>query len=210
MAGFAQLVRTLSDKDSVVCFTPSQATRRKFPALPEEITARLIRYQMPGFRASWLLTSLLDSTDFTRTELIDLYHRRWNIETIYREWKHALDIQNLRSHTPRGIIKEVYAQLLLSNLVRWVMTESAEETDRHAVDLSFATSLTLIRNAIPCMVRSTRPQLAAIYHRLLDDIRNARIRKRPARSYPRTGERNIKYMGDGYYRLAARLPNPLT
>lgn len=210
MAGFAQPVRTLSDKDSVICFKPSRATHRKFPSLPEEITARLIRYQMPGFRASWLLTSLLDSTTFTRAELIDLYHRRWGIETIYREWKHILDLENLRSHTPQGILKEVYAQLLLSNLVRWIMTESAEGTVGHAVDLSFATSLTLIRNAIPCMVRSTPPQLIAIYQRLLEDIRNARIRKRPGRSYPRACERNIKYMGNGYYRRAARLPKTLT
>lgn len=210
MAGFAQPVRRLGDKDAVICFKPSPVSRRKFPSLSTKITARLIRYQRPGFRASWLLTSLLDSATCTRTELIDLYHRRWGIETIYREWKYNLDLQNLRSHTPRGILKEVYAQLLLSNLVRWIMTEAAEGTDKHAVDLSFTTGLTLVRNAVGAMVRSKPQQWLAIYQRLLDDIRHAPIRKRPGRSYPRACERAVKCMGNGYYRLHARLPKLLT
>lgn len=206
MAGFASPIRRLGDKDSLICFTPSKATRRKFPSLPAELTARLIRYQIPGFRASWLLTSLGDNNIFARTELIELYHRRWGIETIYREWKHTLDLQNLRSQTPRGILKEVYAHLLLSNLVRWVMTESAEGTDKTPVDFSFTSSLTLVRNAVASMVRATPLQLAALYQRLLEDVRDVPIRKRPGRSYPRACERPIKYLGDGYYRLAARLP----
>jgi hypothetical protein len=188
----------------MVEFHPTSATRRKDPDLPKLITARLLRYQWPGFRPSWLLTSLRDPQAHPYTELVDLYHRRWQIETIYREWKHSLDIQNLRSHTPAGVIKEIYAQLLLSNLVRWVMTEAVEGTELHPVDLSYLTTLTHIQNALLVMLRLDLRRLSRIYQQLLTDIRRARIRKRPGRSYPRRSDlpRN---RGNGHVQQPARL-----
>lgn len=167
----------------------------------------MLRYQFPGFRPSWLLTSLLDHESYTHAELTDLYHRRWQIETIYREWKHSLDIQNLRSHTPAGIFKEVYAQLLLNNLVRWIMTEAAQETKLHAVDFSFVTTLTYVKNALLQMLRANPHQIETIYQSLLTEIRSARIRKRPGRSYPRPYDKP-QDKGNGTISIPARLTQP--
>ncbi len=186
-------------------FHPTPATRRKDPDLPVVITARLLRYQWPGFRASWLLTSLHDPQAYPYAELVDLYHRRWQIETIYREWKHGLDIQNLRSHTPAGVIKEIYAHLLLSNLVRWVMTDAVEGTELHPIDLSYLAALTQIKNALLQMSRVDSRQLSAIYQQLLADVRRARIRKRPGRSYPRRSDQP-RNRGNGHVQQPARLP----
>jgi len=147
----------------------------------------------------------MDAAEFPAAELIDLYHRRWTIETIYREWKHGLDIQNLRSHTPEGILKEVYAQLTLSNLVRWVMAEATADTAHTPLDLSFVTTLTLIRTALLTMILATPQQIRHLYQQLLDDIRAAVIRKRPGRSYPRRNEGRIKNRGHGKKQLPARL-----
>jgi hypothetical protein len=127
----------------------------------------------------------LDPEAFARAELVDLYHRRWQIETIYREWKHGLDIQNLRSRTPSGVVKEVYAHLLLSNLVRWVMTEATQDTELCAVDLSYVSALNHVKNALFQMMRADARRISIIYAHLLQDVRSTRIRKRPGRSYPR-------------------------
>ena len=186
-------------------FHPTSATRRKDPDLPNVITARLLRYQWPGFRPSWLLTSLHDPQAYLHAELVDLYHRRWQIETIYREWKHGLDIQNLRSHTPAGVIKEIYAHLLLSNLVRWVMTDAVEGTELHPIDLSYLAALTQINNALLQMLRVDSRRLSAIYQQLLTDVRRARIRKRPGRSYPRRSDQP-RNRGNGHVQQPARLP----
>ena len=186
-------------------FRPSTYSRRNCPDLPEELICRLIRYQRPGFRPSWLLTSLTDTDLCTREELIDLYHRRWSIETIYREWKHSLDIQNLRSQTPRGILKEVYAQLMLGNLVRWTMTEALEGTDQTPVNLSFLVTLTLVRNAVGKIIRRRTVDYAQLSARLLAQIRMAKIRKRPGRSYPRPQDGKIKNKGHGKYQKPARI-----
>ena len=206
-AGYIKSRRALGDNDWMVDFHPTLATHRKDPDLPEVITARLLRYQRSGFRASWLLTSLHDPQEYPHAELVDLYHRRWQIETIYREWKHGLNIQNLRSHSPAGVVKEIYAHLLLSNLVRWVMSDAVGNADTHPIDLSYVTSLTYVNNALVRMLRVDGRGLLAIYQELLSDIRHARIRKRPGRSYPRKCDKP-RYRGNGHVQQPAKLPDP--
>jgi len=147
----------------------------------------------------------MNADRFRRDELVDLYHRRWSIETIYREWKHGLDIQNLRSHTPVGILKEVHAQLLLSNLVRWIMTEASEDNPFTPLDLSFLTTLTLIKDRVSTFIHACPRDMTKLYQQLLQDIRTARIRKRPGRSYPRPNDHKTKNKGWGYYQLPARI-----
>jgi hypothetical protein len=204
-AGYPKRIHRFARNDWKARFTPSSGVRRKYPGLPAELVYRLVRYQVPGFRTSWLLTSLMDPQRFTRAELVDLYHRRWQIETIYREWKHGLNIQNLRSHTPVGLLKEVYAQLLLSNLVRWIMADATQNTAQSPVDLSFLTSLSLVKNELATMLFTPPDLLLSRYQRLLSNIRTARIRKRPGRHYPRAGDCKVKNKGHGKYRLPSRL-----
>lgn len=203
-AGLAQRTRKRGADDWMVRFKPSARARRRCPGLPAEMVCRLICYQKPGFRPSWLLTSILDVEICSRNELIELYHRRWSIETIYREWKHGLNIQNLRSHSRIGILKEAHAQLILSNLVRWIMTEATEKSPQTPLDISFLTTLTKIKNALPMLLYERRPATRKLYRQLLRDIASAVIRKRPGRSYPRPGDGKIKDKGGGRYQLPAK------
>lgn len=205
IAALPKRIRRLGPDEWVVRFCPSIDTRRKCPGLPGELLCRLIRYQHSGFRPSWLLTSLMDADLYSREELVNLYHRRWSIETIYREWKHSLNIQNLRSHTPRGILKEVYAQIMLSNLVRWLMTEATGGTDQAPVDLSFVTTLSLMKKAMGEQIPRRSIYCSKASARLRAQIRAAKIRKRPGRSYPRPRDGKIKNKGHGKYQLPARL-----
>lgn len=204
MAGFAKTVKKLGRDDRLVRFYPSAASRRHHPNLPQELTARLLRYQRPGFRPTYLLTSLTNPQLFTRDELVDLYHRRWRIETIYREWKHTLNIQNLRSQTPLGVCKEIYAHLLMSNLVRWIMTQAAAGTTT-PVELSFTTAISHIKTAVSLMAYLPPRRLRRACCQLFENIRNALIRQRPGRSYPRLRDSTIKNMGRGKYKLPARI-----
>lgn len=203
-AGFARRTQRLGFADWLVRFKTPARARRRCPGLPPELVCRLVRYQKPGFQPSWLVTSLLTEDLATSDELVELYHRRWSIETIYREWKYGLNIQNLRTHSPLGILKEVHAQLILSNLVRWVMSEATQETRTSPVEHSFLTALTLLKDALPLLLYSTGPRLRSRYQQLLSSIRTAVIRKRPGRSYPRPGDGKTKDKGRGRYQLPAR------
>lgn len=164
-----------------------------------------MRYQINGFRPSWLVTSLLEPNEFSSCELVTFYHWRWRIETIYRELKHVLNIQNLRSLTPAGIVKEVHAQLLLLNLIRWCMNEAAEGTGKSALEYSFTAAVTAVRNALTIMFRAQGPALQEVYAQLLCEIREAKVRQRPNRRYPRRRDGKPRNKGHGKYLLPAQI-----
>lgn len=203
-AGHVKRRQSIGRDEWRVEFHPTSSVRRKNPDLPRVLTARLLRYQRPGFQPSWLLTSLTDAKAHPYDELVDLYHRRWQIETIYREWKHGLDIQNLRSHTPAGALKEIYAHLILNNLVRWVMVDAVGDTELRAVDLSYLTALTLVKAAMIAMGQSHPRHIRRLYQCLLANVRKATIRKRPGRSYPRRFDKP-KNRGYGKMQQPARV-----
>ena len=71
-----------------------------------------------------------------------LYHRRWEIETTYRELKVEQGMeQGLRSRTEASIQYEVASHIVLDLLVRWMMVEAAESHRLDPLRLSFKQAL---------------------------------------------------------------------
>ncbi len=200
-----RLVRRLGPDDQIVTLHPEKLARRKTPGLPKTLTLRLIRYQRPGFRVSWLLTSINDPREASARELVDLYHRRWAIETIYREWKHTLDLQNVRSATPHGVLKEIHAHVMLHDLIRWVMTDAAGQCAIAPVGLSFTTTLSLVRSCVGAMLGVGGPRRARALDHLLRAVRAAPIRHRPGRSFPRRYDHKPRDKGRGKRRRPDRI-----
>ena len=149
--------------------------QRKHRHLPEEVLARVLRYQIPGFRPSLLITSLLETETYDYASLVSLYHERWRQETMHREWKYSLAMSEFRSHTIRGIFKEVYVQLTLNNVLRWLMSESCQEAHRRPVDLKYLECKRLLMSYFHTMANAPVWQLPLIYRRLLDEIGLQRI-----------------------------------
>ena len=72
--------------------------------LPPSIQLRVIHYKIPGFRPSAIVTNVLDPQRLSREDWVrladdcgdkgklkpGLYHRRWEIETSFRELKVVL------------------------------------------------------------------------------------------------------------------------
>jgi Insertion element 4 transposase N-terminal/Transposase DDE domain len=72
-----------------------------------------------------LATTLLDPAAYPATELIRLYHERWEIETAYLEIKSTiLGGKVLRARTPTGIDQEIYALLVTYQLLRTAMADA--------------------------------------------------------------------------------------
>lgn len=178
---------------------------KKFPGLPTEFIVRIINYQRDGFRPSYLITSLLDTERYCRDELVDLYHERWRQETMHREWKYSLSLANLRSTTVQGILKEVYTQLTINNVIRWLMSEGAESAKCRPVDLKFLECRRLIMSRVYCMSTITTRLLPRIYRLLIADIAKEKILVRPGRSYPRKNDNKPRDKGNGHYAQPARL-----
>jgi hypothetical protein len=79
-----------------------------------------------------LATTLIDHHRYPAAELIRLYHERWEIETAYLELKSSiLGGRVLRARTPTGIVQELYALLIVYQLLRTAM---ADATTQHDID----------------------------------------------------------------------------
>lgn len=192
-----------------VNLTWPEKLRQQHPELGPTLRLRILQYQRPGFRTSWLITSLLDTEKFPYDELVELYHQRWRQETFHREWKYTLQLSNLRSHTAAGLLKEVLVQLTLNNAVRWMMAEAvtppgATPGDR-PVDLRFLDAKRVILASLPAMTSAPAWALMAMYHQLLRTIAQQKIRVRPGRSYPRRWDGRARPKGHGRVAQPARM-----
>jgi hypothetical protein len=106
----------------------NKSYRRKDPSLPAWIEVRLIKASLRirgRHTVVWFVTSLLDAKQYPAQEIVDLYARRWRIETLFREVKISLSADVLRSHRPDGVRKEIIARLIALNIVRSIMLEAA-------------------------------------------------------------------------------------
>jgi hypothetical protein len=97
-----------------------------------------------------LITTLLDHTHHPATELIRLYHERWEIEIAYLALRHTiLDGHVLRSQDRPGLEQEVWALLTLYQLLRMAMVTAVESRPHTNPDrASFTTALQAARDQL--------------------------------------------------------------
>src|SRR5262245_39077428 len=126
-----RVVQRVGPGDALVELLPSAAARRLVRHgprdLPPTLRVRAIRYRRRGFRPQTLLTSLLDPVAYPATEVVALYHERWELELGFDEVKtHTLErAEALRSKTPARVTQEVWGLALGYNLVRLAMARVA-------------------------------------------------------------------------------------
>lgn len=139
-----------------------------------------------------LITTLLDPHRYPALEIVDLYHRRWEIETAYRELKSTvLGGRVLRARTPQGVDQEIYALLAGYQALRTAMAD-ATATDPTADDrASFTIALNTARDQIihaAGIITGTTIDLAGrIGRAVLADL----LPRRRDRSSPRIVKRAI-------------------
>jgi len=190
-------------QDRLVRWTPkdSRGNWRK-QKLPKSIDLRVVEYQIPGYRRQALVTNVLkpqkiSRDDWTRLSsecetagqklLPGLYHRRWEIETTYRELKVEQGLDRcLRSRTVASIEYEVAGHVVYYLLVRWLMTEAAAKHGLDPLRLSFVEAVRELE-AIRVALLAADPRWATcvLLPRLLDRIAQHPVLVRPGRHYPR-------------------------
>jgi hypothetical protein len=97
-----------------------------------------------------LITTLLDPHHYPALELVELYHRRWDIETAYLELKSTiLGGRVLRARTPAGIAQEIYALLSTYQALRLAMADATTSQPGTDPDrASFTTALHTARDQV--------------------------------------------------------------
>ncbi|MFD1048511.1 IS4 family transposase, partial [Kibdelosporangium lantanae] len=147
-----------------------------------------------------LATTLLDPHRHPTTELIRLYHDRWEIETAYLELKSSiLGGRVLRARTPIGIEQEIYALLVTYQLLRTAMadattTQPGIDPDRASFTIAHQTARDQLIQAANVIAGTTVDLIGTIGRHILANLLPARR----LRVCPRIVKRAIsKYQARG-------------
>lgn len=177
--------------DRSIQWEPSKDDRKCNPDLPAHacVTGRLIvRRVQPSNGAEPFLLALFTSLAEDAQRVVELYGRRWNIETDLDHLKSTLRLEELSSTTPEMVAKEIDIAMLAYNLVRAAICLAAQQTGLEPRRFSF----TRVRNVINAFgpliaAASTAEQSQQLLERMMYYVRQAKLpqrtRKRPA--YPR-------------------------
>ncbi len=186
----------LGSNDFLVRIRVSPKARRADRSLPKWTEVRIIQtaVRIRGKRKTlWLVTSLLDAKIYPAIEIIELYRRRWRIETLLKQFKVNLSADVLRSRTPEGVRKEVAARLIAINIVRTIMLEAALEAGIEPLRISFVSTVRILVAFAPRLATAPAWQLLDIYRAMLEEIGSHQVPWRPDRIEPRMIKREIKH-----------------
>jgi hypothetical protein len=188
--------QTLADGSYLATIYPSGKDRRQGTG---GLVIRVVEYTFddphrPGHgERHRLVTTLRDGALYPATELVVLYHERWEIEIGNDEIKtHQLDrLVHLRSRTPCGVVQELYGILLAYNAVRFLMHQAALAVNLDPGQLSFIHAVRVIRETAPLMRAASRKQLPLLYRAMIGHIAQGRLPPRDGRINPRVVKKKM-------------------
>ena len=105
------LLQVQKNKDRIYS-TKTNSGRWDFPS-PYPMKFRVVRILLDTGEYETLATSLPRS--ITASEIKELYHARWGIETAFRELKYGLGLVNLHGKKDEFVKQEIFAAMIMSN-----------------------------------------------------------------------------------------------
>ena len=128
--------------------------------LPPTLTVRFVRIVLPHGVVEVLATSVFDDTVLSVSDLAELYHLRWGIETFYGILKTRLGLENFSGYTQEAILQDFYAAVFLTGLES-ILTKDAEQhlskhTGGHAKKVNKAVSFNAIKERAFVLFTDTR------------------------------------------------------
>ncbi len=150
----SEFVRKLGKWDQVVRYVkprerPKSMSVEQYAVLPESVLLREVRITVRGRNGEPttidLVTTLLDAEKYPKAELAKLYGLRWRIETDLRHLKQTLGMDVLRCESQDGIEKELWAYVMVYNLIRRAMASAAKRQGVEPDRISFIDAMDVMR-----------------------------------------------------------------
>ena len=158
--------------DPTSSFLSSQPKEQRDEVTP--IMLRAVRLESPDGTVSVLLTSLINTTAFPADSIVELYFRRWEVESYYRDEKVFLGLESFHSKTENGIRQELFAVMIMSVIARLMMVFEPAPCPQQKSRPQFKNAVMALA-ADAALLAPERPELAiAIFREVLNEI--ARVR----------------------------------
>jgi hypothetical protein len=150
------------------------------------IAGRLIARRVGrGNSKQWLF--LFTTLEMAANEVVELYGRRWSVETDLRCLKQTVRLQRLAGQSVDLMEKELLAAVLAYNLVRAIMYLAARRAGIHTRQLSFTSAYNIVSDGLANVLATpTLPEQLERLERIVDLVGRCRLpRRTKRRSYPR-------------------------
>ena len=158
---------------------PAWLDEATYQQVPETLQVRELRVRVTrkGLRTGMLLvvTPLLEPITYTKEELADLDRCRWHAALDLRAIKTGLGMDILRSQTPAMVRKELWMDVLASNLMRRVMATAAVQAGLVPRMRSFTGALQAVHALGPALLFAAATAKAALLAALSSTIRAHRV-----------------------------------
>ena len=175
-----------------VMWKPSRFDGRRQGGMPKDaaIAGRLISVRIGRGKAKdWL--HLFTTSSLPLAEVVELYGKRWNIETDLRALKRTVGMHHIAARNQSMMEKELLAAIAAYNLVRTVMALAAHRHNLSPRQLSFTFALTVVNAAWPSILAA--PDDHTHRREVLKMLDATAQGKHPQRSKPRSFPRAVWY-----------------
>ena len=114
--------------------------------VPYEFHTRIVRFKITDDTYECIMTNL-SRDEFSLEEIKELYHKRWGIETSFRELKYAIGLSALHSKKRELIKQEIYARLILYNFSQRVIQkiQLKKQKRKYIYQVNFTRAFHIIR-----------------------------------------------------------------
>lgn len=196
--------RRLGPEDHVVQWhkpqRPQWMTEALYAQMPETLTVREMRFAIHqnGSRTHSITvaTTLLDAQRHRRTDLAEVYHKRWHAETDIGALKQTLKLEYIACKSPAMIERHLWVALLSYNLVRQAMAAAALAHHLRPRQLSYAGAVQILE-AFRGVLHSSADATGQRCEQILQALAAHRVADRPGRVEPR----RVKRRRDKYEQL---------
>jgi putative transposase len=175
---------------------PEWMDQATYDQMPQSISIREVEVAVPqpGFRPEKLVivTTLLDARQYTRDDVAELYHARWLAELDIRAIKVTLGMDVLRCKTPEMVRREIWSCLLVYNLVRQTILNTAKSRALSPRQISFTAAMQQIAAGWATVVLMDDATLIVLVEHHQQALAQHQVGDRPDRVEPRAIKRRPK------------------
>ena len=172
----------------------AQSGKRNQAVTIDGYEVHLIRIKNPKTNAELYFATNLPRSRFTNKEISELYTRRWDIETSYRDLTSTMRLENWHSKFVNGILQEIYVGLWTFNQLKLIEFKEqprswhkklSREYKRPCFKALLEWFTRAFINITTKFTRSCRKELRLIIERTMEN------RTRLSRSYPRVSKQPV-------------------